>query len=820
MQTFLAITGLLNALISLFLGFLVLSKDNKKSVNRLYFLITISIFVWAFGYFIWMLQFQDRETALFWARILTIGSIFMGVFHLHWVLEYLEISLKKKFLLYYSYAQAFFFLCFSFSPLMVRSVEPFRDIFAFWPKPGILYPFYLLNISVLAISSVALLFQRFRHTGGMEKLKIRYLLIASFVGYLSACSNFFLWYDIPIIPWTNILFTLFPLIIGYSIVKHNLMDIRLALKRSTVLVISITSIMLLLAGCRYLAFHLFGYAGFWLDTFLVASSALAYPGISGFYRRLSQKYFFASHYDFENLVASLSAKISSTLEIEKIFKHIEESFYQAFFQKRFGLLLMRSREKGFSVEYAPGFGRSERFSLQRLIKRLDPAIFKKGLLLIDNLEQSDISIENELVQEFKKIGIILLLPFFFEGKTLGLIALGGKESDDIYNEEDQAVFRVVAPQIAASLKNALFYQDSLTYAENLNIEKDKISAILSNFIDPVIFIDGKNRLKIINQAAKKVFGFKKSDLGKSITAVNYKNAELKSIITGDGPGDISLADAPGGKKEIFIQEGSRQKYYKAQTAEVLSDNQESLGTLKIFYDLTKEKELDRSKSEFISVAAHQLRTPLSSIKWIFDLFLRNEVGAVSDEQRHYLEMGHISNEKLIVTINELLNVSRIEELGLNLDLESCDIKPLLLEAIKGLEDIVKSKNIKLETRVSGNPPLIMADKSKLAMIFTNLLNNAANYTPDNGRISVSTGEKDGFVSIAIEDNGIGIPEEEKKKIFTKFFRASNAIRVKPDGSGLGLFIVKNIIELHHGRMELESEEGKGTRIIISLPLRK
>ncbi|MFH1386005.1 MAG: histidine kinase N-terminal 7TM domain-containing protein, partial [Patescibacteria group bacterium] len=194
MQFFLAITGLTNAFISLGLGFLVLAKDRKKLVNQLYFLFAISIAVWAISYFFWMMQFSDRELALFWARALTFGSIFMPIFHLHWVAVCLNKVKKSKYLIWYLYAQGIFFLAFSFSPLMVSGVKPFRDIFTFWPQPGVIYPYYLINIFIMAVYSTYLLISQYRKSQGMQKLKIKYLILASFFAYFSACSNFPLWY--------------------------------------------------------------------------------------------------------------------------------------------------------------------------------------------------------------------------------------------------------------------------------------------------------------------------------------------------------------------------------------------------------------------------------------------------------------------------------------------------------------------------------------------------------------------------------------------------------------------------------------------------
>ncbi len=813
MQTFLAITGLSNALISLGLGFLVLAKDRKKLVHQLFFLMSFSIFAWAIGYFFWLRQFSDWELALFWARVLTVGSIFVPIFHMHWLAAYLDIFRKNRYMIWYSYAQGIFFLAFSFSPLMVSGVKPFRDIFTFWPQPGILYHFYLFNFLISLLYSTYLLISQYRKSQGMKKLKIKYLMLASFVGYVSGCSNFPLWYGIPIIPVTNVLFSFFPFFIGYAIVKHHLMDIKLVLKKSTVLLASIGTILAYLIGVRYLSLKFFPSGGFWIDILLVLTSISIYPAIKNFYLKLANKYFFSSLYNFPELVGSLSEKISSTLDINDIYTYLNDSFYFAFYPKNFSLLLYEKLNQEFSLKYSSNLDLTSRTKLLKNINQLVGVINQQKIIFIDDLALSADNEIKTIAQEIRKMRVSFLLPLYFKDEILGVMVLGDKESEEIYNDEDATVFNVVSAQIAISIKNALLHEESLVYAKNLNTEKNKISAILANFIDPVIFIDNEKCLRIFNPAAQNIFGLKENDIGKNIDRLVFKTTELKSIIAAES----QITDK---QKEVFIEQSGRQKYFKALSARVLNDKKEFIGTLKIFYDLTKEKELDRSKSDFISVAAHQLRTPLSTIKWIFDLLLKNGAGKSQSEQRHYLEMGFISNERLIIIVNDLLNISRIEEGNFKLNLSSCDIKKLLTEAQKDLDSAIKNKHLDLHYEIAENLPAIMADKERISMVLTNILSNAVNYTPEKGDIKIGAAVKDDSLIITVTDNGIGIPEEEKGKIFSKFFRASNAILAHPDGSGLGLFIAKSIIAMHRGDLTLESQKDIGTKVIVKLPITK
>ena len=246
-----------------------------------------------------------------------------------------------------------------------------------------------------------------------------------------------------------------------------------------------------------------------------------------------------------------------------------------------------------------------------------------------------------------------------------------------------------------------------------------------------------------------------------------------------------------------------------------------------FNDMTKElKEsrereelIERMKTEFVSLAAHQLRTPLSAIKWALRMVLDEEGGNISPEQRELLERTYQSNEKMIDLINDLLNVARIEE-GRFL-YEPIDTPPeeIANSVVDSLEEKAKSRDIRLVWRKPTSPlPLVKVDKEKINIALTNFVTNAINYTHPGGKITVELLSGAGNVEFRVQDNGVGIPKNEQEKIFTKFFRASNVVKLDTSGTGLGMFITKNIIEAHGGKIWFKSEENKGTTFHFSLPI--
>jgi two-component system NtrC family sensor kinase len=255
----------------------------------------------------------------------------------------------------------------------------------------------------------------------------------------------------------------------------------------------------------------------------------------------------------------------------------------------------------------------------------------------------------------------------------------------------------------------------------------------------------------------------------------------------------------------------------------LLQDQERSGKLLIRRDLEltkandKLKELDERKSEFVSIVAHQLRTPLSGVKWTLDLLINGEFGELTSEQRAFLMKSYESNQRLIALIDDMLNVDRIESGKYQYVFRDIQIIDLFDNVLFEINPTIIKKNITVRFDPNARSlPKVHVDPDKIRAVVQNLLDNAVKYTPVGGLIFVHTGIDGEFVKICIKDSGIGIPEDQKRLIFNRFFRARNAIKVQTDGSGLGLFIVKSIIEKHGGDIWFQSEEGKGTEFCFTL----
>lgn len=223
MQVF-AYSGLINGIFALGFGILVISKNWRNKVNQLFFLMTLAVALWAFGYWQW-LSSDNEAPALLWIRILSIGSIFIPVFYFQWILSLLENQRRR--LLKLAYFASFAFLAFSFSGLFIKGVRP-RLFFPFWPEPGFLYTFYLIFIFLgLVLYSLVLLYRSYKSLSDEKRRQIFYVMLGSILGFGGGLTNFFLWYDIPIAPYGNFLVALFPFFLGYAILKYHLFSIKL-----------------------------------------------------------------------------------------------------------------------------------------------------------------------------------------------------------------------------------------------------------------------------------------------------------------------------------------------------------------------------------------------------------------------------------------------------------------------------------------------------------------------------------------------------------------------------------------------------------------
>jgi signal transduction histidine kinase len=712
--SFYIVTHLSISIIALILGLLVFLKNKRNIVNITFFLLTLSIFFWSEFYVIWLLS-KNEQSALFWARALNAASYLIPVFYLHWILSLLK--LRKRAIVIIYYVLTGFFLAFSYSKLMVYGVKPVLN-FPYFPQANWMYVLWLvIEWGVIILYTQSLLIKEIRKSKGNYRQQLLYVFIGSLIGFIGGSTNHLLMFGLDIIPPIGSPFVgLYPIFFSYAIVRHRLMDIKVVLRRSSVYLISLFSVFVPAVGVKIAFARWWPQTALWGD-FLILIGALAiFKPLQEYYYRLANKYFFSSLYDSREVIAELSDRLRSILDINKIYRSIYKVLARAFRFQAFAFLAYNEKRKIYTVQYNRGFhirGQKEFLGndeLHRLfIKKNEPIVVEEVKEMHYNKKTKNII---DLLTKFK---VEVLSPLNIENRTIGILVFGPKQSKDMYNDEDLKVLRVISAQAAIAIENARLFTETKQFAEKL-------------------------------------------------------------------------------KKEI-----------KTATADLRAANE-------------RLKQLDAAKSEFISIASHQLRTPLTIIKGYISMMLEGNFGKLTKKEMEPLKKVYLSNERLIRLVENLLNISRIESGRLQFNFKIIQIEGLVSDVVTEIFGNAKKKGIKLNLKMPHTPlPPVKADEEKIRQVVMNLIDNAIKYT-DRGRIEVKVALVDGQVRVCVADTGMGIASKDLSNLFKKFSRGRGTFLVHTEGTGLGLFVARKMIEAHGGRIWAESKgKGQGAKFCFQLP---
>ncbi|MFH0906833.1 MAG: HAMP domain-containing sensor histidine kinase [bacterium] len=233
----------------------------------------------------------------------------------------------------------------------------------------------------------------------------------------------------------------------------------------------------------------------------------------------------------------------------------------------------------------------------------------------------------------------------------------------------------------------------------------------------------------------------------------------------------------------------------------------------------KLAQANRMKSEFINIASHQLRTPLTGIKWTINLIMRQKIKKFSTEQTEYIKDIEENNQRMIDLVNDLLNVSMIEQGKLILNSKKFSIKKLIQDIIKEYSFLAKASNIEFSLQTKSNTSIVLADQQKISIVLHNLIDNAIRYTQKGGTVKIALLKNGDSIRCEIQDKGVGIPKKDQNKIFKKFFRSQNIMRYQTEGTGLGLYIAQAIIKASKGKIGFQSEPEKGSTFWFKIPIK-
>lgn len=420
-------------------------------------------------------------------------------------------------------------------------------------------------------------------------------------------------------------------------------------------------------------------------------------------------------------------------------------------------------------------------------------------------------------------------PIIIGNQLLGVLLLYYPEIGH-FSDEQLDLIQAAANQMAVAIKNAELFHLTLEQKEELGrllkeqkVETSRKRSILEAIADGVLVTDAVGQITLFNHSAEKLLGINQNDvIGNSID----KFSDLVKGAVTDWMDNIRIWMNEQ-KSNSFLNSFSEQitldngTVLSVNLAPVLQDS-EFLGTVSVFRDITHLIEIDRIKSEFVATVSHELRTPMTSIKGYVDILLMGVAGELNNIQTRFLSVVQQNTSRLTVLVNDLLDLSRIEAGHINLSLQAINLEEIVKEVMKEIEQlsVTDNKPMSFEIDIPNDLPRITGDLGRVQQILINLLANAYHYTPSKGKIHLKARYINKDVQIDIQDNGIGISPKEQERIFERFYRGDNHMVYATSGTGLGLSIVLKLINMHHGRIWVQSSgiKGEGSTFSFTLPV--
>lgn len=698
------------ALCFLITGFVVLSRDSRAALNRLFFAFVVTISAWVVAnYFSNNFDIAYNEAVV--ANHLTLFAPGMVlIFLLCFSLILSKRKITAKWLAFVGPASVIYVT--SLTSLVFSSIERQGNVYAISFKTlGSLYFLTMLANMVLVIT---VLLQGRKRATGQEKAGLNAIfwgvtvllvinvatnLLLPVLGNLYALTN--------IGPLSGI-FVVYAL--WLSIVKHRLFDVRLLIARSLTyaLALGTLSAVFILGGFTLVGIIFDGNTDIntlrWVYTILAAGLAFLFVPLRNFFDKITSTIFFRDRYDTEAFIDSVNKIVVGNIDMDPL---INGS--------------IRVIEDNIKCEFAFVNLNATSYSENRIVGSRIPDISAEDILVLieaigsagdrvilaDELRSTDQHAAR--IMRRHNIALIARLATTNDGdkSSVGFLALGDKKSGNSYSSQDVNVMRIISGELVIAMQNALRFEE----IENFNVTLQEK----------------------VNDATRKL---------------QRANDKLKS--------------------------------------------------------------LDETKDEFISMASHQLRTPLTSVKGYLSMVLEGDAGELNEMQNKLLGQAFTSSQRMVFLIADLLNLSRLRTGKFVIEPKPTNLADLVEGEISQLQETAASRKLKLVFKKPENFTPLMLDETKIRQVVMNFVDNAIYYTPAGGSIEISLKESKESVEFRVHDNGIGVPKDEQHHLFNKFYRAGNARKARPDGTGLGLFMAKKVVVAQGGAIIFDSTEHKGS----------
>jgi GAF domain-containing protein/nitrogen-specific signal transduction histidine kinase len=450
-------------------------------------------------------------------------------------------------------------------------------------------------------------------------------------------------------------------------------------------------------------------------------------------------------------------------------------------------------------------------------------------VLVNDLHQDPRWVRSTVAGQDHRSAIVV--PMLVGEDVIGALMVF-QRSVNFFSAEMLGLVKAIASQVAVAINNAHLYELIRDQAERLGVmlrkeqeDASRSQAILEAVADGVLVTGLDNRVTFVNSSIAHILEIDEARLlGKSLDGFG----ELFGKAAGTWISTIRRwSESPSSYQsgEMYAEqlELENGRIALVHLAPVILQK-DFLGTVSIFRDITHEVEVDRLKSEFVATVSHELRTPMTAIKGYVDILTMGAAGALNENQMHFLDVVRNNIDRLNTLVGDLLDISRIEAGRITLLQRPVDIYEVAEEIIAETLERSQTENkpIALSLDAPKDLPPVTGDKERVRQILSNLVNNAFNYTPDNGTIRVNIHQENGEMQVDVEDNGVGIAPEYQARVFERFFRGENPLVLATPGTGLGLPIVRQLVEMHNGRIWMKSTgvPGDGSTFSFTLPIHK
>lgn len=485
------------------------------------------------------------------------------------------------------------------------------------------------------------------------------------------------------------------------------------------------------------------------------------------------------------------------------------------------VIMFHDRERGELIGIPPSYGVEEEHLTHfrvRASQGVSGEAFRSGEPIIFHDAISDPRCQRDpfsLVHAQNGITVPLVIEKrdeenrVIERNTIGVLHAFNKRHGEDFNDEDVRLLERMARNVGSIIANLQLYREVVQEREELLQTFESLTAGL-------LLVSPEGRISQINATARAIFGVPQDAVGKNFEGVIH-HEELKALL------NEAKTGGEGAKKELHVSlAGSSDRIYEAQSALVRGEDGKDVGVVAILTDITEMRNIDKMKSSFVAMASHELRTPLTAIKGFSSTLLEGVDADIygKDDQKEFLGIVVSECDRLRRLIDDLLNTSRIEnDESLKPDYTQFELNSQL-EKVVAVQQQASGRHRVLLKIHNQLPDKIIGDQDKFDQILTNLLNNAIKYSPNGGDVTVHAKNEGETILIGVQDQGMGIPKDHLMKVFERFHRIDNEDNRKIYGTGLGLFLVKHLVEkVHMGEIWAESEgvAGKGTTFWVRMP---